>query len=361
MSWQQPPTNLSLEFFFMTNKKLSSHMLARMHVVMIFTCMLLISFLSSKVVAENVRSSQTGNVSSISNNPNPGTDLWRGIVQTTPRNLTTSMSEDADSNILISVFGEQWRQIRMTKIIPISAIVLLVFISILLIFYLIRGKIKIRAGFSTKKLKRYTGFERFIHWSMASCFLLASFSGLLLLFGRDYLIPLIGKEFNSHLLSLAKLLHNYIGPVFIFFLVLMFVKFLFRNIYAKGDLTWLLRGGGIIGGKHVPSGFFNMGEKSLYWMLIIIGGLISVTGLVLNFPIFDPIRELSQVSHILHSISGLIMFSSILGHIYIGTLGMEGAIDGMKTGYCDLNWAKEHHQNWAEDCEKNNKVIEKEA
>jgi len=320
-----------------------------MGITVLLYCMLLIGYTGS-VFAATDKSTQSGYNSAIGNVPNPGTDLWRDIVQNTPREVlqkptksesqVSSQVKNQDSTILISIFGEQWRQIRMNKIIPISGIVILGMLGFLVLFYVLRGKIKIRAGASSKKIKRYTAYERFVHWSMATCFLLLAFTGMVLLFGRNYLIPLIGKEANSDLAMAAKTIHDYIGPVFIFFLVLMFLKFVIRNIYARGDMTWLLRGGGIIGKKHVPSGFFNMGEKSLFWLLIIIGGVISGTGIILDFPNLNMIREVMEGSHLLHSISAMVMFTILLGHIYIGSVGMEGAFDAMKTGNCDLNWAR---------------------
>ncbi len=329
------------------------------------TMCLFLSAQSSHAIGVTEQSKQSAYTNSKGNVPNPGTDLWRDIVQNEPRNLippynqgdkNSSQVKSVDSTILVNIFGQQWRQIRMDKIIPISAIVIVSILGLLALFYLIRGKIKIRAGASTKTIKRYSAYERFVHWSMATCFIILAFTGMVLLFGRNYLIPLIGKQANSDLAMVAKTIHDYIGPVFIFFLLLMFLKFVIRNIYARGDMTWLLRGGGIIGNKHVPSGFFNMGEKTLFWLLIIIGTVISSTGIILDFPNLNLIRETMQASHLLHSISGMVMFSIILGHIYIGSIGMEGAFDAMKTGQCDLNWAKEHHQNWAEDCEREKNI-----
>jgi len=330
--------------------------------------LLIFSLYTSTALATAEKMAESGFVAAIGNVPNPGTDLWRDIVQNNPSKVfrppvelpykSTSQVKKLDSTILVSVFGEQWRQLRMGKIIPIAGIALTVVIGLLALFYLIRGKIMIRAGASNKKIKRYTGYERFIHWSMATCFVLLALTGMVLLFGRNYLIPLIGKEANANLALAAKTMHDFIGPLFIVFLVLMFLKFVIRNIYARGDLTWLLLGGGIIGKKHVPSGFFNMGEKSMFWILIFVGGIISATGIILDFPNLNLMRELMLVSHLIHSISGMLLFTIILGHIYIGSIGMEGAFKAMQSGYCDLNWAKEHHENWAEDCEREQKIID---
>ncbi|MET0121922.1 MAG: formate dehydrogenase subunit gamma, partial [Candidatus Thiodiazotropha sp. 6PLUC9] len=185
------------------------------------------------------------------------------------------------------------------------------------------------------------------HWFLASIFLFLAISGLILLFGRPLLIPVLGKEVFSVLASASKEGHNLIGPLFMLAVVLMFIQFVRRNIYQKGDLSWLLRGGGIIGSKHVPSNFFNMGEKSMFWLLILVGSVIIASGLMLVFPVFGQGREWMELAHVGHALGAILMITVIIGHIYIGSVGMEGALDGMTTGYCDLNWAKEHHDHWA--------------
>ena len=183
---------------------------------------------------------------------------------------------------------------------------------------------------------------------------------MILLFGRPLLIPLMGKEAFSLLASACKEGHNLAGPLFLLALLLIIFRFLGRNLYQKGDLTWLLRGGGVIGKKHVPSNFFNMGEKSMFWLLFFIGSLIVASGLILVLPAFGQGREIMELAHVGHTIGAIFMIAVILGHIYIGTVGMEGAIEGMKTGYCDLNWAKEHHDLWAKQAEARGEVLSNE-
>jgi len=245
----------------------------------------------------------------------------------------------------------------MQQLIPIGGYVLGGILLGLVVFYLVRGKVPIEGGLTDKKLPRYTDYERLIHWFIASIFLFLAITGLILLFGRPVLIPLLGKEGFSLLASASKEGHNLMGPLFLLAIVLVFIRFVRRNIYQKGDLSWLLRGGGIIGKKHVPSNFFNMGEKSMFWMLIIVGSIIIASGFMLVFPIFGQSREWMELAHVGHAIGALLMIAVIIGHIYIGTVGMEGAIEGMKTGYCDLNWAKEHHDFWARKADKRGETV----
>lgn len=289
--------------------------------------------------------------------PNPGTDLWRDVRQLNGPVTGRTQVAGVDSGALINSYGETWRNFRMRQLIPYSGYLLAGMLLLLVLFYAIRGKIRVKAGIGDKKLFRYSLYERMIHWFIASVFLFLALSGLILLFGRSLLIPWMGQELFSLLASASKEGHNLFGPVFAVALLLVFVRFVRRNIYQKGDLTWLLKGGGIIGNKHVPSNFFNMGEKSMFWLLVLVGAVIVGSGLILVFPVFGQGRVIMGLSHASHAITALLMILVIMGHIYIGSVGMEGALDGMTTGYCDLNWAREHHAEWARRCEQEGQVV----
>lgn len=278
---------------------------------------------------------------------NPAAELWRDVRQREVRSTGKSQIRSVDSGVLINANGDKWRKFRMQQLIPIGGSVLIGVVVLLGVFYMLRGKVPIQGGPSDRKLFRYSTYERMIHWFIASIFLFLAISGLIILFGRPLLIPLLGKEAFSVLASASKEGHNLMGPLFLLAVVLIFMQFVRRNIYQKGDLSWLLRGGGIIGKKHVPSNFFNMGEKSMFWLLILVGSVIIASGLVLLFPLFGQGREWMALAHLGHALGALLMITVIIGHIYIGSVGMEGALEGMTTGYCDLNWAKEHHDHWA--------------
>ena len=290
-------------------------------------------------------------------NPHPGADLWRAVRQREQIMTGTSQVKGVQSGVLINVYGDRWREFRMYELLPVAGYVLGGMLLFITVFYFVRGRVPVEGGLTHQKLLRYSVYERMIHWFMAFIFLFLGFTGLVLLFGRSLLLPWMGPEVFSLLASASKEGHNLMGPLFLLALVLVFIKFVRRNIYQRGDLGWLLRGGGIIGKKHVPSNFFNMGEKTMFWLLVFVGGAIGVSGLILVFPVFGQGREIMELSHVAHTIGATIMLTIIIGHIYIGTIGMEGAIEGMKTGYCDLNWAREHHDYWAKQCEQRGEVL----
>lgn len=289
--------------------------------------------------------------------PNPAIGLWRAVnpqqlpaVDASQLSKGSTQVKGVQSGVLINQQGERWRIFRMQQLLPTAGYLLLGALLAILLFYLIHGKVRIVEGDCCNQILRFSVYERMIHWFLAGIFLFLGLTGLVLLFGRPLLLPWMGPEIFALLASAAKEGHNLFGPLFLLALLLVFLKFAVRNIYQKGDLTWLLKGGGIIGGHKVPSNFFNMGEKSLFWLLIIVGGIIGLSGLVLLFPVFGQGRGIMELSHVAHTVGAVVLLVAIIGHIYIGSVGMEGAIENMTGGYCDLNWAKHHHSWWAYRC-----------
>jgi formate dehydrogenase subunit gamma len=196
-----------------------------------------------------------------------------------------------------------------------------------------------------------------VHWTLAIVFLWLALTGLILLLGRTLLIPLFGHHVFSLLASASKESHNLFGPIFLVSLIMMLISFARRNIYEKGDLTWLLKGGGFIGKGHVSGGFFNMGEKSWYWMVILIGLAISISGLILVSPNFGQGRVIMAISHVVHVFGAVVLIAVSLGHMYMGSIGTEGSIEAMKSGYVDINWVEAHHDRWARQVKENGEVL----
>jgi len=281
--------------------------------------------------------------------PNPGAGLWRDVRQRDAQVTGTTQVKGTDTGTLISESGERWRQFRMEQLVPYSAYLLGGVVLALILYWFIKGQIKIEGGRSGKKLFRFTLNQRTAHWVMAGLFVVLSLTGLVLLYGRFVLIPLLGPEGFSWTALVAKRIHDFSGPLFGIALLMMFFTFVKRNILKKVDLEWFMSGGGFLVGKHVDSGYFNGGEKVWFWLTVLGGGVIVVSGLILDFPILAFSRETLELSHVLHTISAMIVLAVALGHIYMGTVGVEGAYETMATGYCDANWAKEHHDYWYQD------------
>jgi formate dehydrogenase subunit gamma len=290
-------------------------------------------------------------------NKNPGSDLWREVRQ---RDITiegSSQIKGVDSHILINPQGDRWARFRVNALVSYGATALAVIILVILLFYLIRGKLGVEGGLSGRMVHRFTDYERIVHWTMALLFLFLAITGLILLLGRTFLIPVLGQEIFSLLASASKEGHNLMGPIFIVSLFMMLFSFVKRNIYEKGDLTWLLKGGGMIGKSHVTGGFFNMGEKTWYWMVVLVGLLISASGAILVSPNFGQGRVIMELSHVIHVGGAVILIAVSIGHMYLGSVGSEGSLEGMKTGYVDISWVEAHHDRWAKECHENDMII----
>ncbi|HID81679.1 MAG TPA: formate dehydrogenase subunit gamma [Chromatiales bacterium] len=290
--------------------------------------------------------------------PNPAADLWRAVRQREGSiQATSTQVRSVDSGVLITETGEKFRTVRRARIIPYLPYLLAVSAGLILLFYFIRGQIKIADGHAGEYVVRFKNIERMVHWFVASLFIFLALTGLILLFGRFVIIPVFGKEAFSLIASACKESHNLVGPLFLVGVVLLFFLFVSRNILAKGDLRWLLKGGGF-GRQHVKAGFFNMGEKIWFWLVITLGLTVSISGLILDFPVFEQSRWLMQLSLIVHGIAAVIFISISFGHIYLGTIGTEGTLRGMTSGKVDVNWAKTHHDLWYEKLSESEKTID---
>jgi formate dehydrogenase subunit gamma len=265
-------------------------------------------------------------------------NLIQGFVQYPGSKLTTA--------------GEAWRQVRNNWIIPYGGSLLLIVLVAIALFYFAKGSIKLHGQETGRKIERFTYFERAAHWVNAIAFVALAVSGIVMAFGKFFLLPVIGSTLFGWLTYALKNLHNFVGPLFAVSLVVVIFTFIKDNLPAKGDLVWLLKGGGLLSGKEVPSHRFNAGEKVVFWAGVFFFGLVVVgSGLFLDklLPAVEFTRANMQVAHMIHATAAALMMALFLGHIYLGTIGMKGAYKAMKTGYVDETWAKEHHALWYDD------------
>ncbi len=272
-------------------------------------------------------------------------DYWRTLRQ---GEAGYSASAPGNESNLINASGTAWQFQRNEEIMKIGAWSFAIFAGAVVLFYLARGTVRLDKGRSGKVVERWSLSNRVIHWWVAVLFIIQLITGLIILYGKPLLIPLIGKEAFGTLAMLSKNGHNYLGPLLFVGMVVMVVAWLKDNIPKGIDFAWFAKGGGLVGKGHPHAEFLNGGEKVWFWIVALAGGLIVVTGMVLNFPQFDQTRETMQNMLYLHGISGLIVGAMMLGHIYIATLGTEGALEGMVNGHVDTNWAAQHHDLWYE-------------
>jgi formate dehydrogenase subunit gamma len=248
--------------------------------------------------------------------------------------------------------GEAWRQVRNNVIIPYGGSLLLIVAVAIAIFYFGKGTIQLHGQETGRKIERFTAFERAAHWTNAIAFVTLAISGLVMAFGKFFMLPIMGSFLFGWLTYILKNVHNFVGPLFAVSLVIVIFTFFKDNLPSKEDIKWILGGGGLLSGKEIPSHRFNAGEKVVFWAGVFLLGLVVVaSGLVLNMliPGLLYVRSDMQIAHMIHASAGVIMMVLFMGHIYMGTLGMSGAFQAMKTGYVDETWAKEHHELWYDD------------
>ncbi len=282
------------------------------------------------------------------------------------------------TGVLIQDRGMWWLEFRQGPLLKYGGYLLLGTLGALALFFLLRGRITIDGTKTGRTIQRFASIERFAHWLLAGSFIVLGITGLVSLFGRLYLIPVFGKDSFAVLAGASKWVHNNISWAFMLAILMILVLWIKENIPNKTDLKWIAVGGGIFKkGVHPPAKKFNAGQKVIFWSVILLGGSISISGLSLLFPFEMPMfaktfavlnstgvpemlgfgilpeqlapHEEMQYAQLWHSIVAFVMMAIILAHIYIGSVGMEGAYDAMGSGQVEEQWAREHHSLWVDE------------
>jgi formate dehydrogenase subunit gamma len=281
--------------------------------------------------------------------PGNNAPVWRDVREGENRYQTTQV-RGIETNILVQPAGQTWRELRNGPITLYGGLILIVVPLLIFAFFRWKGALSLHDKPTGRMIERFSDWERMVHWATAISFVVLAVSGVIILFGKHVILPVFGYTVFSWLAILGKNLHNFVGPLFVFCTLVMFVTFVRDNIWRAMDFAWLAKLGGMLGSHEVPSGRFNGGEKAWFWFgVTLLGIVVSTTGLVLDFPNFAQTREVMQQANVIHAIAAVIFVAVSLGHIYLGTVGMKGAYEAMRTGYVDETWAKEHHQVWYEE------------
>ena len=283
--------------------------------------------------------------------PQPSdSDSWRRI----RRGITGTVSiADKKAGLMVQSEGEVWRNINNGPLKNYGGWLLAAVLIVLVLFFAYRRRIPVEHGLSGETIERFNNLERFTHWLTATCFIILALTGLAVMYGKFVLIPVLGKEGFAAAMAVGKVLHNYLAFPFMIGVLLTFIIWVKDNIVDRYDLNWVLKAGGLlVKGVHPPARKFNFGQKAVFWSVFTGGVVLSVTGIVLMFPFAITDVFGMQDAQLIHAVIALVLIAIIIGHIYIGTLGMVGAFDAMGTGMVDKNWAKEHHSVWVEEMEK---------
>ena len=257
---------------------------------------------------------------------------------------------DGNAGNLIKPENKSWAAFQGGTMQTLSIVAVAGMVVLLAIFYLIRGRIRVDAGFSGRKILRFGTIDRFAHWTLAATFIILALTGLNLIIGSTVILPLIGENAFGTLTAFGKLAHNYLAWPFMLALALIFVLWVLENIPNKVDLQWIKQGGGLLKkGVHPPAKKFNAGQKVIFWSVILGGAGLSFTGVMMLFPAVAGTPADWQLYQTIHALVAAGLSAIIIAHIYIGSVGMEGAFDAMGSGEVDENWAKEHHALWVEE------------
>ena len=295
--------------------------------------------------------------------PGNNAPVWREVNSGKAGFSSLPVTQAPEAGVLIQPFvqypgssltnaGDAWRQVRNNWLIPYGGSLLLIVLGAIALFHFTVGPLKVKEELTGRKIERFSYFERAAHWANVAAFLALAVSGLVMAFGKFFILPVIGTTLFGWLSYVLKNVHNFAGPLFAVSLLVVIVTFMRDNLPAKGDLNWLLRGGGLFSGHEIDSARYNAGEKVVFWGgVFFLGLIVVVSGLALNklLPGLSYDRSTMQIAHMVHSVSNLLMLVMFMGHIYLGTLGTKGALEGMRTGYVDETWAEQHHKLWYDD------------
>jgi formate dehydrogenase subunit gamma len=289
--------------------------------------------------------------------PGNNAPVWREVQSGAP-NFTTVQGRETP--VLIqpparflgqehrTTAGEAWRQFRNGPVTFYGGWLVVLVALAILAFYFAKGPVKLHGAPTGRQIHRFSTLEQVAHWSTAISFCVLGISGLIMLFGKHVLLPLMGYTLFSWLTLLGKNLHNFIAPLFIVSVLAMVVLFIRDNVFKAYDWQWFRRAWAWFArAEHIPTGRFNAGEKAWFWLGVIgLSVAVSWSGLVLLFPNFDQTRAVMQDAWVVHASVALVYIAISLGHIYMGTIGVEGSYRAMREGYVDEAWAREHHEIW---------------
>ncbi len=306
-------------------------------------------------------SASAQNASSVEN---PNSAFWkqvRGGVE------GYSAIKGEGANVLVQSGGEDWRLLRESPLMTNLPWVIVGMAALLLLYHIFHGKNRLDVKrLSGRMVPRWNTFERLVHWVTAFSFIALAITGLSMLLGKTILIPVLGKAGFAAWAGMSISIHNVIGPIFTIGIALMIVMWIWHNFPTAVDFKWFAKGGGLFGRGHPSAGRMNGGEKVWFWILMTIGVAVCVTGVIMVAPIYpqitipgiDTARSAMQQATTIHAIAAIIWTAIALGHIYIGTAGTEGAIEGMATGYVSEEWAAQHHDLWLEKMQEKGKVVD---
>jgi formate dehydrogenase subunit gamma len=237
----------------------------------------------------------------------------------------------------------------------------------------LRGRIRIETGWAGWTLRRFSRRERACHWLLALTCIALALTGPA--YGRLRL-PLFAGDTLSEIASWARWLHERVAFAFTAALGWAFLLWVRHSLPSWRDIVWLAKGGGLLmPGVHPPAWKFNSAQKLLFWLVMLAGALLSLSGFALLssnatgsvatalallnalgawfglapvLPTQPSPQQALEYATLCHGAAALGLLGAVIVHIGLRTLLIEGALSAMTRGEVDANWARQHHSLWAE-------------
>lgn len=195
-------------------------------------------------------------------------------------------------------------------------------------------------------IRRYDAGERANHWIVALLFILLAASGLAFFHPAFWFMSgLLGGG------TWARILHPFLGVLMFAAFILMAVKYWGDNRIQPHDREWRKRLPDFIANRddNLPAiDKYNIGQKYVFWVMVMTMGLLLISGVVLWRPYFAPIFPIPviRIAAVLHAASAFVLILGIIAHVYAGVFWVAGALRAMTRGTVSHAWARHHHPLW---------------
>jgi formate dehydrogenase subunit gamma len=205
-----------------------------------------------------------------------------------------------------------------------------------------------------KLIERYKPEDRVNHWVTAMTFILLALSGLALFHPAFYwLTNLFGGG------TWTRILHPFIGVVLAVSFWLLARRFRALNRITDADREWMRRLRDVLAKReqNLPEvGYYNAGQKYLFWVMVTMIALLLVSGIVLWQPWFAPWFPvgLIRVAALVHALAAFVIILGVIVHIY-AAIWVKGSIRAMTRGTVSRAWARHHHPGWYREVNKGSK------
>ena len=197
-----------------------------------------------------------------------------------------------------------------------------------------------------RRIVRYAFRERLLHALTALSYVYLLLTGLAFWTPALYwMAAVLGGGY------LSRVLHPWVGLIFSGALLWMFVTWRTDMRVTPEDRAWrsamrhYMRNEDA---KVPPAGRFNFGQKQLFWLMVLGGVALLLSGLVLWFVASIPweLRGLRYAATLVHAIAALVTIAGFIIHLYMGLAVVPGGLNAIVHGEVTEEWARHHHALW---------------